>query len=128
MNPQQPAEPLLVTTGQRSKLARAGYTFFAGLAALCVAKWGLSSLDRAAFLLVAVFACAVMSVAIAYAFIAVRCPKCKLAWVRWSVSHQPYTQWLHWLYQFTACPGCAYTVSPGSSGHEQPNPSIERTA
>jgi hypothetical protein len=63
-----------------------------------------------------------------FALYAVRCPRCKLAWVRWSFRNQSHGQWLQWLYEFTTCPRCGATASTLESGSVQPNSTVEPDA
>lgn len=109
------AMQLLKATGQHKKLARGGIISLVGMGLLWSLKWVPSSVPveilvggGVAFSLIAIIGavCATSSV---------RCPKCDLAWVRWSVSHQPHNQWLRWLYRFESCPRCGYSVSQSST-------------
>jgi hypothetical protein len=106
--------PLLEATGQRKTLARSGYTFFGSLSVFFAARWSESLLSFEALLFVASLAAISMAFAVFYAFTRVRCPKCQLAWVRWSVANQSHTRWLHWLYEFTSCPKCGHTTPSGA--------------
>ena len=63
-----------------------------------------------------------------FAMYAVRCPGCKLAWVRWSFRNRPRGQWLQWLYEFTSCPRCGATASTLESGGLQSNSTVEPAA
>jgi hypothetical protein len=49
------------------------------------------------------------------ALYSVRCPKCRLAWLRWSMGHRPSGDWLHWLYRFEECPQCKYRAEGKAS-------------
>jgi hypothetical protein len=102
--------PLLVTTKQLHKLYAAGACLAAGVGAMYLASFFVASV------LLVVLLVAGTSIAIAaalYALRSVRCPKCKITWVQWSMGHQPVGSWLHWLLAFSECPGCGY-VSPDS--------------
>jgi ribosomal protein S27E len=117
----QQLPPLLEATGQRTTLARSGYIFFGSLFVFLAARWSESWLPFEALLAAATLAAIAMVFAVFYAFARVRCPECELAWVRWSVTNQPHTRWLHWLYEFTSCPKCGYTTPTSIGGTAQPN-------
>jgi hypothetical protein len=102
--------PLLVTTRQLRKLYFAGACLMVGISLMY-----LASLFSASVLLV-VLLVAGTSIALAgglFGLRSVRCPQCNVAWVQWSMGHQPVGSWLHWLLAFSECPGCGY-VSPDS--------------
>lgn len=127
MNSPPQLHPLLEATGQRAALARSGYIFFGSLLVFLTARWS-EWLPFEAMLVVATLATFAMLFAVFYAFARVRCPKCGLAWVRWSVANQPHTRWLHWLYEFTSCPKCGYSEPTADGGTAQPNPLLQPTA
>lgn len=102
--------PLLQATGQHVRLAHAGYIFFGGLGGLLIAHWSESWLPFEALLVATMLAAFSMIFAVFLAFAKVRCPRCELPWVRWSVANQPHNQWLHWLYEFTVCPKCGHSA------------------
>jgi len=110
--------PLLTATRQNGKLASAGTGFLVGVALLiALGVFADQVAPRLLFVGLAVgFGLAVATAL--YAVYAVRCPNCNLAWVRWSLGHQSHSQWLHWLYGFTVCPGCGATAT---GGRLQPN-------
>jgi hypothetical protein len=111
MNSQITNRPLLEATGQRVKLFRAVYIFVASFMAICLSNLAGNSLPFSWMLFVVGLPCIFMTSAVAYSVIAIRCPTCGLAWVRWSISHQPYPEWLHWLVGFSVCPKCGHTES-----------------
>ena len=101
---------LLAATGQRKKLGRGGVVFLSGACLLWSLQWAPSSVPFEALMGAGVALSLIAIAGALYATMAVRCPNCRLAWVRWSVSNQPHTQWLHWLYCFESCPKCGYSV------------------
>jgi hypothetical protein len=124
---EQQSQPLLDATNQRKKLARAGYASIGGLAATFVAQWLAPTLPLAVLLVVVGVSGALLLAGALYALYAIRCPGCNLAWVRWSVSHQSHSEWLHWLFEFTTCPGCGCETETTGFNSEQPNRAFKRT-
>ena len=51
-----------------------------------------------------------LAVAFWLAFRGVACPRCGTSWVAWSLSRNNAGQWIDWLYSFTQCPKCEFTV------------------
>ena len=104
-----PTIGLLQASHQSQKLGRAGYFVFGAIIVGYIAnhEW----LDPIPRIFIVAAAALIGTVGALYALSSVRCPKCNLRWVWWSVKHQPHTQWLHWLYQFTECPRCKYRAS-----------------
>jgi hypothetical protein len=119
-----PERPLLIATGQHAPLVRAGYTLFCALAIVFMAQLEFFELPFVMRFGVVVLACVAMATAIMFAFTAIRCPECKLPWVRWAVATRPRGQWLFRLMQFTTCPKCNYRVPPGDEGAQHADPAI----
>jgi hypothetical protein len=103
----------LVTTQQSRKLYVAGACFVVGVGVMYLASLFVASVLLVVLLVVGT------SIAIAgvlFALRSVRCPRCNLAWVQWSMGHQPAGSWLRWLLAFSECPGCGYvTLDSGSA-------------
>ena len=115
--------PLLVTTRQLRKLYFAGACLMVGISLMY-----LASLFAASVLLI-VLLVAGTSIALAGALFglrSVRCPQCNVAWVQWSMRHQPAGSWLHWLFAFSECPGCGYIASVSGSATRLTNGSSDR--
>ena len=120
------APPLLQAAHQNKKLSTAGAFLLVGLLLMVgVGAWSERLAPEHFFgMLAAGFVLAVG--AALFAVYAVRCPRCRLAWVRWSLGNQSHGQWLHWLYDFTTWPGCG--VSATSQGQLQPNSTLHTDA
>jgi hypothetical protein len=100
---------LLEASNQTRKLGRAVYLILGATAVWYVADqdW----VDPIYRLVVLSAAALVGVIGTFYALYSVRCPKCNLRWVSWSLRHQSHGQWLHWLYEFTECPQCKHRAS-----------------
>lgn len=109
---------LLKATGQDKRISRGGVAFLVAGILLCSLQYVgelisfFQLLILSASLGIVAFACA------AYVTSSIKCPKCRLRWVRWAISHQPHNDWLQWLYRFTDCPECGFTLkdSNGAKG------------
>jgi hypothetical protein len=105
---------LLRATGQQRKLSRAGYVFFAGFALVTAPQWLPMHLSGKLFMALLTAGGVAMLSAAGYALYAIKCPRCDLAWVRWSIGHQSVNNWLHWLFEFTQCPKCGHNSTSQS--------------
>jgi hypothetical protein len=113
-------ESLLRATDQVRKLHLAAAAGVAAAVVLAIAESFNSSLAPATFAILLICGAALLIVAFLYPAAAVRCPSCHLHWVSWSIGNQPHTQWLHWLFEFTVCPGCGYSRSRSSEHSNAP--------
>jgi DNA-directed RNA polymerase subunit RPC12/RpoP len=106
---QEPAPSLLLATGQNRILRNSGIAFFAGVGIMYLARAPfIAELHPAALYIVATFGALVSAAGSLAALRLVRCPKCGLRWFQWSLGHRPVQDYLHWMYRFSECPGCAY--------------------
>jgi len=106
--------PLLVATNQQSRLTVCGLMFLGGVLLPSAVKGLLPETQVGDVLSVAVTAAGGLA-AVCGALLAlysIKCPNCGLKWVRWSISMQHFTRWLHWLHEFDHCPKCSHSVSP----------------
>jgi hypothetical protein len=108
------SSPLLKATGQQRKLSRVGYCFFLGFALVTAAQWLPLHAPKYLFMVLVAAGGVAMLAAASYALYAIKCPRCDLAWVRWSIGHQSVGNWLHWLYQFKQCPRCGHNSASKS--------------
>ena len=113
-------DSLLRATDQVRKLHLAAAAGIAAVAVLAIAQSFNSSLSPATFAFLLICDATLLVVALLYPSAAVRCPSCHLHWVSWSIGHQPRAQWLHWLFEFTDCPGCGYKRSRSSEHSNAP--------
>ena len=112
------SKSLLRTTDQMRKLKLAGVLGVVGCALLAVANRRRTELSLLLFASLLVSGGLLLSVAVLYPAVSVRCPRCDLAWVQWSMRTQPHNRWLHWLLAFVSCPRCGFS---SNNGAERPN-------
>jgi hypothetical protein len=105
------SEPLLRATDQTRKLSLAGVLGIMGCALLVLASWLHTNVSLLVFVQLLVSGGVLLSVAFLYPAVSVRCPRCNLAWVQWSLRNQPHNRWLHWLLAFVSCPRCGFSRS-----------------
>ena len=108
------SEPLLQTTRQAHKVRNAGIAFCSGAALAAVpqlAQWAGANVSDLEIITLGGPGLSLILGAYLYVYYSVRCPQCRLAWVRWALAHQPRSQWLIWLKSFSVCPGCGYPSS-----------------
>jgi len=119
-SPAMASQPLLRATDQMRKLSLAGVLGIMGCALLAVASWLHTDISLLVFAQLLVSGGVLLSVAFLYPAVSVRCPRCNLAWVQWSLRTQPHNRWLHWLLAFEACPRCGFAESGGANGPYAP--------
>jgi hypothetical protein len=115
---------LLRATGQQRMLYVAAALFLCVAAASWAAKMVWLSSDSDAAFLVFIGCLALALGGAFYAARAIRCPRCGLKWLFWSVSTQRYSQWLHSLLELGVCPQCGLSAGQVTM---QANKSLERT-
>ena len=109
---QDPAPSLLSATNQERALRNAGIGFFLGIAIAYLAREPfVAELHPYALYVVAISGALVAVASALTALYFIRCPKCGLAWLRWSIRHRPLGDWLNWMYRFSECPVCRHHES-----------------
>lgn len=104
--------PLLIATGQHRRLRFGGYAFFAGFILIYAARTDvIEQLHPFALFVVAAAGTLLATIGALLAIYTIRCPKCGLPWLRWSLGHRPAGDWLHWLYRFEECPQCKHRAT-----------------
>jgi len=114
------SQPLLRATDQVRKLRLAGLLGMVGFALLALASWLHTDISLLVFAQLFVSGGLLVSVALLYPAVSVRCPRCNLAWVQWSMRTQPHSRWLHWLLAFEACPRCGFSEGGSANGPNAP--------
>jgi hypothetical protein len=100
--------PLIVATSQLRKLRIGGAVIVIGLGILNLPAFIVSA-TALKFSLMFVGAFTMIGAAL-YVLRSVRCPSCDLAWLQWTLGHQPFDRWLHWLMEFRECPRCGHAA------------------
>ena len=109
---QEGTQSLLVATGQQRRLRSAGIWLFVGLAITYAARLdAVAAIHPFAVLVIAALGASVAMISALFAVYSIRCPKCGLPWLRWSLGHRPAGDWLHWLYRFEECPQCKHRAA-----------------
>lgn len=101
-------QPLLNKIGQKLRLIVAGTLLALGFALASIAPLFLDRGKEILGLTLLVAGCIAMFAAIPVAVRATICPKCRLRWLGYSMSHLRANEWLPWLLTMQRCPKCGY--------------------
>jgi hypothetical protein len=95
-------------TGQTWKVCVAFAAMLVAGGGMVYAQWRIHSLSAEQFLLTMLGSVALAFTGLAFAFLFVRCPRCRARWFWMAVRTQPSATWLTWLTTLPRCPTCAH--------------------